>query len=114
MLFNNLVSQSGGGNVEHVSGQIKITTAGNQYITVPEKAVYICLQQYGNPGFYYSAYNKTGEKLEHMMHSGVYDSYQSSHRCIWCSGKSQIAIREPVIGSANGITWLYWYGYIPD
>lgn len=114
MLNNSMILQSGGGNVEHVSGQIKITSTGKQYITVPGKAVYICLQHDGNTGYYYAAYNKTGKKLEHMMHSGVYDSYQPFNRCIWCSGESQIAISEPGAGSTNRITWLYWYGYIPD
>lgn len=110
MLFNSTVYQIGGGNTKAVTGKLNIA-GGTHTITIPGKPLYIGIQ-YQNTGYYYAAYNPTGEKLEHMMHSGVYDYYSAGNMSIWCSADNEVSIYMPT--APVTVTWTYWYGYIPD
>lgn len=126
MIFNSIISGSGSSKeVVYKSGILEIEDWYRpHYITVPGIPVFIAVQWSGHPEYYYVAYNPTNQKfaLEHLMHSGVYDSWQSTDGTISvvASGNTLgIAHYEhgpfpedPEEGSY--LKWKYWYGYIPE
>lgn len=126
MIFNPIISGSGSSKeVVYKSGTLSIDEWNRpHYITVPGIPVFIAVQWSGHTGYYYVAYNPTNQKLalEHLMHSGVYDYWQSTDGTVSvvASGNDLgIAHYEsgPFPDDPEGgsyIQWKYWYGYIPD
>ena len=126
MIFNPIISGSGSSKeVVYKSGTLEINEwIMPHYITVPGIPVFIAVQLSSNPECYYVAYNPTNQKfaLEHLMHSGVYDSLQSTNGTISvvASGNALEIVHyeqgpfpeDPEGGSS--IKWKYWYGYIPE
>lgn len=126
MILNPIISGSGSSKeVVYKSGTQDINAWSTKYrITVPGIPVFIAVQWSGNPGYYYVAYNPTNQKysLTHLMHSGVYDYWQSTKGTVSVVASSntlEIAhygsgpIGETPDGDSE-IQWNYWYGYIPE
>ena len=126
MIFNPVILGSGSSKeVVYKSGILEIEDWNRiHYIDIPGIPVFIAVQWSAYPECYYVAYNPTNQKftLEHLMHSGVYDSWQGA------DGTVSVVAMGNALGIAHYgsgpfpedheegsfIKWKYWYGYIPE